>query len=119
MNVGWMPGSSPGITTNVRQASVLIHRDPCELNHLAPFLGLVGDELAELGRRHRLWNSADFGKPRDQLGIFQRFTNRLVEDLHDLRRRALRRGDAIEADGLESRHDLGNGGGSWRTRAAL
>jgi hypothetical protein len=29
-----------------------IHRNPRELDHLAPFLGLVGNQLAEFGRRH-------------------------------------------------------------------
>jgi len=42
--------------------------------------------------------------------IFQRLADRLVEDLDDLRRRAFRRGNAVETDRLESRHGLGNGG---------
>src|ERR1700730_6411817 len=96
----WITGTTnPVMTTS-------IHRDPGELDHLSPLLGLISDELAELGRRHRLRNSADFGKPRDQLGIFQRFADRLVEDFHDLRRGAFRRGDAVETDRLEAGHGL-------------
>ena len=46
-----MPGSSPGMTANASQAP-LLHRDPRELHHLAPFVGFVGNQLAEPGRRH-------------------------------------------------------------------
>src|SRR3954451_13571782 len=37
-------------------AMCLIHRNPGKFNDLAPFLGLVGDELAELGRGHGFRN---------------------------------------------------------------
>ena len=36
-----------------------IHRNAGERDHLAPFFGLVGNELAELGRRHRFRDAAD------------------------------------------------------------
>ena len=88
----------------------LIHRNAGKFHHFAPFLGLVGDELAEFGRRHRLRNAADLGEPRHQLGVLQRFADRLVEDIDDFRRRALRHRDAVEADGLESRHGFGDRG---------
>src|SRR5258708_25696818 len=92
--------SSPRNTANRFPPS--LHRDARELDHLAPFLGLVGDQLAEFGRRHRLRDAADVGKPRHQLGIFQRFPDRLVEDVDDLGWRALGRRDAAEPDPLES-----------------
>src|SRR5262245_21711677 len=39
-----------------------------ELDHLAPLLGLLGNELAEVGRR--TWkDSAQLGEPRAHLGI--------------------------------------------------
>jgi len=51
----------------------LIDRNAGEFHHFAPFLGLVGDQFAEFGRRHRFGNAADLGQPRHQLGILQRF----------------------------------------------
>ena len=56
----------------------LIHRHTGKLDHLAPFLGLVGNQSAELLRRHRLRDAADGFQPLDQLGIFQRFGDGLV-----------------------------------------
>src|SRR3977135_2336798 len=103
---GWMPGSSPGMTPSWSPRSSSIHRHAREFHHLAPFLGLIGDELAELRRRHRFWGGADFGQPRHQFWILQRFADGLVESFHDLGRRALWRRDAVEADRLESRHGL-------------
>ena len=35
---------------------------PGELDHLAPLLGFVGDELAEVGRREREHRDAEFSK---------------------------------------------------------
>ena len=61
-------------------ARASIHRNAGEFHHLAPLLGLVGDQLAEFGRRHRLRDAADLGEPRHQLGVLQRFADRLVED---------------------------------------
>src|SRR3979490_1621502 len=37
---------------------------PRKLHPLAPFLGLVGNELAEFRRRHRFRDAADFAEPR-------------------------------------------------------
>src|SRR5204862_5508399 len=76
----------------------LIHRNAGEFHHFAPLLGLVGDQFAEFGRRHRLWNTADVGEPRHQFGVLQRLADRLVEDVDDLGWRALSRRDAVEAD---------------------
>jgi hypothetical protein len=33
-------------------------------DHLAPFLGFIGDELTEVGGIHWHWNAAQVGKPR-------------------------------------------------------
>ena len=44
--------------------------DVRRLDHLAPLLGFVGDELAEVGRRViDIGSSAQVGKPRLHLGI--------------------------------------------------
>ena len=86
------------ISTSLRFSDLLVHRHPGELDHLAPLLGFVGNELAELGRRHRLRDTAGFGEPSHQLRILQRFADRLVKGVDDFGRRALRRGDAVESD---------------------
>src|ERR1700730_18703451 len=88
--------------------SISIHRPPGKLHHLAPLLGLIGNQSAEFGRRHRFWETADGGELLDQLWILQRLADRLVEDVDDLRRRALGRRDDIKPDRLESPHGLGN-----------
>src|ERR1700744_798471 len=79
---------------------ISLHRNAGEFDHLAPFLGLVRDQLAEFGRRHRPGDAACGGELLDDLRILQRLGDRLVEDLHDLRRRAPWRGDAVETDPL-------------------
>src|SRR5215831_8173197 len=43
--------------------------DAGEFDHLGPFLGFVGDELAEVGRRERNRRAAQVVKPRPDLGI--------------------------------------------------
>src|SRR5439155_19996114 len=105
-----MPGSSPGVTAKCAapKPSRLIHRHTREFDHLAPFLGLVSDELAEFAGRHRLRNSADVAKPRDHLGIFQGLADCLVENVDDFRRRSLWRGDAVESDRFQSWKRLGS-----------
>jgi hypothetical protein len=40
----------------------LIHRNTGEFDDLAPFLGFVGNQLAEFGGRHRLRTTLRFGK---------------------------------------------------------
>ena len=52
------------------------------------------------------------GEPRRHLRIGERGVHRLVERRDDLRRRALRRRDAIESDRFKARH------GRWRRRRA-
>jgi hypothetical protein len=47
----------------------LIRLDSREPDHLAPFLGFVGNELTEIGRRAHKRRAAKFGEPRFDLGI--------------------------------------------------
>ena len=49
----------------------LIHPGARELDHLAPFLGFVGHQLAEVGGGARKQNRADLGEPRLRLRIGQ------------------------------------------------
>src|SRR5262249_58720171 len=48
-------------------------------DHLAPFLGFVGDQLAKIGRREREHVAAQVGKPRLELGIGKASVDLLVE----------------------------------------
>src|SRR6266545_8160371 len=65
-----------------------VRLDACELHHLCPFLGFLGDELAELDRRH--WHSfaSQIGKARFHLGIGETGIDFLVEPGDDVDRRA-------------------------------
>jgi len=47
-------------------------------DHLAPLLGFVRDQLAEVSRRARKWRAAQIGKPRLDLGICERGVDLLV-----------------------------------------
>src|SRR2546429_960454 len=76
---------SRAMTTKDRAApkpSGLIHRHTREFDHLAPFLGLVSEELAEFGGRHRLRDSADVAKPRHPPGILHGPPDCPVEEFH-------------------------------------
>src|SRR5262249_27573557 len=43
--------------------------DACELHHLAPLLGFLGDEFTEVGGREREHVATQVGKPRLDLGV--------------------------------------------------
>src|SRR5262245_64942781 len=63
--------------------------DAGELNHLGPFLGLIGDELAEIGRRTGEHGTTKLGKPRLDLGIGECGVGVPVELVDDGRGRSL------------------------------
>src|SRR5580692_2860737 len=77
-----------------------------ELDHLGPFLGFIGDELAEIGRRAGKWHGAEIGKPLLQRGIGEASIDFLVELVDDVGGRALRCADAVEAARIVTRHEL-------------
>src|ERR1700722_3870011 len=83
--------------------------DVRELDHLGPFLGLFGNELAEIGWRAGKWHGAQSGKPRLQRGIGEARIDRLVELVDDVGRRGLGRADAIEDARIVDRHELRHG----------
>src|SRR5262249_35885418 len=58
-----------------------------ELDHLRPFLGFVGDELAKVGGREREHVATEVEKPCLDLGIGKASVDLLVELLDDLGRR--------------------------------
>src|SRR5262249_7325974 len=64
-------------------------------DHLAPLLGVVGDELSEIDGRADKRRASKVGKPRLHLGIGEAGVDLLVELVDDLRRRVLGYADAI------------------------
>jgi hypothetical protein len=53
---------------NIGPLAVSLRLDAGELDHLAPLLGFLRDQLAEVGGRHRHRHAAQIGKPRFILG---------------------------------------------------
>src|SRR5262245_22326607 len=91
-----LPTFSPnGALWNIRPAAVSLRLDAGELDHLAPLLGLVDNQLAELGRRSRQRRAAEVGEARPHLGVGERRVDLLVELVHDLGWRVSRRTDPI------------------------
>ena len=78
-------------------------------DHLAPLLGFVGDELAEVGGRARKRRAAEVGEPRLDLGIGEAGVDLLVELVDDLGGRVLRRADAEPGARLVARHEFAHG----------
>src|SRR5215467_1810390 len=75
---------------------------------IAPLLGFVGDELAEVGRRAWKCGGAPLGKPRLHLGIGKGRVDLRVELVDDLGWRVARRADAGPEAKLIARHKFGN-----------
>src|SRR5262245_31201488 len=78
-------------------------------DHLAPFLGFVGDELTDVRRRAREYCAAQVGKSRLELGIAEARVDLLVELLDDLNGRALGRAEADPGARLVARHKFAHG----------
>jgi hypothetical protein len=68
--------------------------DTRELDHLAPLFRLIGNELAEVGRRAREYRATRSGKPRPQLWIGENRVDFPVELINDLGGRVLGNADA-------------------------
>src|SRR5262245_47944814 len=64
--------------------------DAGELDHLAPLLGLIGNELSELDRAHRHGHMAYLSHPRLDLGFDEAGVDLTIERLDDLGRRTTR-----------------------------
>src|SRR5215472_4655334 len=82
--------------------------DARELHHLAPLLGLFGDELAEVGNRAWKCGGAPLGKTRLHLGIGKGRVDLRVELVDDLGWRVARRADAGPEAKLIARHEFGH-----------
>src|SRR5262249_37848821 len=101
--VNFRPGHQRGAET---AGSICL--DACELNHLAPLLSFLSDELAEVGRRAWKCGGAPLGKPRVHFGIGEGRIDLFVEPVNNLRRRVFRRADACPEARLIARHEFGN-----------
>ena len=64
-------------------------------DHLAPFLGFLGDQVAELDRRSRQRRSAEVSETGLHLGVVESRVDLLVELVDDLGRRGLRCAEAV------------------------
>src|SRR5262249_7121475 len=66
----------------------------CGLDYLSPPLGLVSDELSEVGRRAWKCSATQFGEARLHIGVCEGRVDLVVELVDDFSRRVLGRADA-------------------------
>jgi hypothetical protein len=66
-----------------------------ELDHLAPLLGLISDELPEVGGRAGKRSAAHVGNPRVDLRVGETRVDFLVEHVDDFNGRVFRRADTL------------------------
>src|SRR5262249_39672685 len=74
------------------------------LDHLGPFLGFVGDELAKIGGRARKRRAAEVGEPRFHVGVCEGRVDLPVELVDDLDGCAFWRAHAVPTARLRGRH---------------
>src|SRR5215470_11215812 len=84
-----------------RAPSTRLWRDSLRLDvgrpdHPAPLLGLLGDELAEVGGRAGKHGAAELGEPRLRLGVGENRVDLLIEPHDDLGWRFARRADPVD-----------------------
>src|SRR6516225_9846121 len=79
---------------NIRACPASVRLDAGELDHLGPLLGLVDNQLAEVGGRTDERCATQIGEPRLDLMIGETGVDLLVDLLDDLGRRGLRCADA-------------------------
>src|SRR5262249_42377434 len=78
-------------------------------DHLAPFLGFFGDQLAELGRRSRQRRAAEVSETGLHLRVVESRVDLLIELVDDLGRRGLRYAEAVPITPLVARQELTHG----------
>src|SRR5262245_19466666 len=84
----------------------LLWLDARELHDFGPFFCIIRDELAELGWRASIHNTAKTDKPRLHLGIGQRGVDLLVELVDDLGGRASGRANTLPRARFEAWHEI-------------
>jgi hypothetical protein len=72
-------------------------------DHLAPFLGFIGDELAEVGGRERENVASQVGEPRLDFGIGEAGIDLLVQPFDDFGGRVAGRTKAVKVARLIAR----------------
>jgi hypothetical protein len=76
------PGHPPFAEREVMECGLTeptsLRLDVRRLDHLAPFLGLVGDELTEIGGREREHVATEIGNPRLHIGVGKSSVDLLV-----------------------------------------
>src|SRR5260370_27705840 len=77
-------------------------------DHLAPLLGVVRNELAELGGRGCIGLQAQIGEPHLELRAGKRLIHELIEDRDDLWGRPRRRPDPLPTPPPITRHKFPN-----------
>src|SRR5215813_5784687 len=88
--------------------------DARKLDHPGPFLGFLGDEVTEIGRRQRKLTATFVGKPRLYFEIGESGVDFLVEPIDDLGWRTLGRADAEPGTCLVARHEIAHGRDVWQ-----
>src|SRR5262249_13174502 len=103
--LGSRPAVDDGFAENIAARSLQF--DVRELDHLAPFLSFISDELAELGRRALKRRATHVGKPRFDLGIGEGGIDLLVELVNNLRGHGMARADTIPTASLIAWYEIG------------
>src|SRR5215813_6352963 len=99
----WMPGSSPGMTSDQPPASIFA--DAARLDRAGPARDLADDELRQIVRRpalRRRDGHADALEPLAHRRRFHRLVGRVGEAPHDLVPRSLRKGERAPAAAVEA-----------------
>src|SRR6478752_5922439 len=78
-------------------------------DHIGPFLGFFGDQLAELDRRSRQRRAAEVSETGLHLGVVESRVDLLVELVDDLGRRGLRYAEAEPEARFVARQELTHG----------
>src|SRR5262249_23485025 len=102
--------SATGVTEISPRSRWSLRLDAGGLDHLAPFLGFLGAELAKIGGRARKHCIADIGKPRLDLGVVEARVNFAVQLINDFGGSVSRCTHSKEATGFEAGHKLAHGG---------
>src|SRR5215510_9575915 len=92
-----------------RSLTESLRLDRCKLDHLAPLLGFVRDELSEIGGRAGKRNAAQVRKPRLHSRVSESRVDFLVELIDDFGRCILGHAYAIPVAGLIAWHKLAHG----------
>src|SRR5262245_63685679 len=107
--VSWSPSSC--YANDVNKAAVRLgsfRLDVGRPDHLGPLLGLVGDELAEIGGGTGERRTSQIEKPRFDPRIGEGDVDFSVELVDDIVRRRLGRGGAPPVDHLVAGHKIGD-----------